>query len=99
MFLVICVSCYLCNSTKLIPSRSKYSIDLNQDLDDVAVSLLIEHGLGKRFPSACDVWKARNTENKETLQKDIFKEKQRVDEWLKNDQPLLEDMLAREMVR
>ena len=90
---------YPCIITKLILSRSKYSIDLNQDLDDVAVSLLIEHGLGKRFPSACDAWRTRNAKNKETIQKDIYKEKQYVDEQLKNDQPLLENMLAREMAR
>ena len=92
------VSCYSRN-IKLILSRSKYYIDLNRDLDDVAVSLLIENGLGKRFPVPCDAWRSRSAENKETLRKSIFEEKRRVDEQLKNDQPLLEDTLAKEVIR
>ena len=87
------------NTTTLIPSRSKYYIDLSQDLDDTAVSLLIEHGLGKRFPTACDTWKSRNAENKEIVRKSIFEEKQRVDEILKNERPLVEDTLARGIAR
>ena len=93
------VSCYPCNTTKLIPSRSKYYVDLNRALDDDAVSLLIEHGLGKRFTPAYEAWRSRNAENKEILRKSISEEKRRVDEQLKNDQPLLEDTLEREIAR
>ena len=86
---------YSYNTATLISSRSKYYIDLSRDLDDTAVSLLIEHGLGKRYPTACDAWKSRNAESKEIVRKSIFEEKRRVDENLKNEQPLLEYTLAR----
>ena len=84
---------------KLTSSRSKYSIELSQDLDDSAVSLLIEHGLGSRFPTTCNAWKAQNNKSKEATRKSIFEKKQYIDKQLKNDQPLLEDTLAREIIR
>ena len=84
---------------KLTPSRSKYSVHLCQDLDDDAVSLLIENGLGKRFPTACDTWKSRNSEGRKATQESIAVKKGEVEEELLKDQPLLEDMLAREIVR
>lgn len=75
-------------------------IDLNEeDLDDDLVSLLIEHGLGSRFPTPCNSWRSCTTKSKETTQKRVFEGKQRVDEQLNNDQPLLEDTLAWEMVK
>jgi hypothetical protein len=80
------------------PPRSKYSIGLGEDLDDAAVSLLIKQGLGSRFSTLCDAWKSRNAESEGTAQKSIFEEKRRVDEQLKNDQPLLEDTLARGII-
>ena len=93
------VTFHLCDTVELTPSRSKYSVDLSKDLDDAAVSLLIEHGLGSRFSTVCHAWKTRNAENKEAARKSIFEGKQRVDEELKNSQPQLEDMLAREVSR
>ena len=87
------------NMMKLIPSRSKYHVDLSRDLDDVAVSLLIEHGLGKRYPAACDAWKSRNAENKEATRKNILEEERYIDEKLQDEQPLLEDTLARGIAR
>jgi len=90
---------HLYNPTKLTPSRSNHSIDLSKDLDDAAVSLLIEHGLGKRFPDPCGAWKAQNYESEAITQKKIAEGKRYVDEQLKNDQPLLEDILAREIAR
>jgi len=89
----------LCNETELTLSRSKHSIELSKDLDDTAVSLLIEHGLGKRFPDPCSAWKARNAESERIARKNITEGKQLVDVQLKNDQPLLEDILAREIAR
>lgn len=75
-------------------------IDLNEeDLDDNLVSLLIKHGLGSRFPTPCNSWRLYTTKSKETTQKHIFEGKQRVDEQLNNDRPLLEDTLARGMVK
>jgi len=74
-------------------------IDLSNDLDDVAVSILINNGLGSRFPAICDSWRSGNAKNKETTQKCISEGKQQVDEKLKNDKLLLEDSLAREMTR
>jgi hypothetical protein len=90
---------HLYGTIKLTPSRSKHPIDLSKDLDDAAVSLLIEHGLGSRFPTACDAWRSRNTESKKATWKSISEGKRRVDEELKNDQPLLEDALAKEVTR
>jgi len=75
-------------------------IDLNEeDLDDALVSLLIEHGLGSRFPAPCNSWKLHTTQSKETTQKCIFEGRQLVDEQLNNDQLLLEDTLLREVVK
>lgn len=84
---------------KLTPSRSKYSVHLCQDLDDDAVSLLIKNGLGKRFPTACDTWKSRTSGGRKLTQENIRAKKKEVEEELLKDQPLLEDTLAREMVR
>ena len=89
----------LFNPMKLTSSRSKNSIELSRDLDDSAVSLLVENGLRDRFPAACDAWKARNTESKDVTRKSVFEKKQLVDKQLKNDQPLLKDALAREITR
>ena len=80
-------------------SRSKYLIDLSEDLDDAAVSLLIEHGLGGRFTTACSAWRSRNAKDEEAARKRISEEKRRVDKQLKEDQPNLEDSLSREMIR
>jgi len=74
-------------------------IDLGKDLDDAAVALLIEHGLGNRFPTPCVTWRSSNAKCKETTRVCIYEEKRKVDEMLKNDRLLLEDTLAREMVR
>jgi hypothetical protein len=84
---------------KLTLSRSKYSVDLSQDLDDAAVSLLVENGLNSRFPAACEVWKSRNAESRATTKKSIIEKRKDVDEQLKMDQTLLEGTLAREIVR
>ena len=73
------VSSYSYKATKLTLSRSKYSIDLSQDLDDAAVSILVQNGLDNKFPAACGAWKSRNAESKETARKSIIEEKQRVD--------------------
>lgn len=81
------------------PLRSGYSIELSQDLDDDAVSLLIKNGLETRFPTACATWKARTSENNETVRKRILEEKQRANEGLGNDKSLLEGTLAREVTR
>ena len=88
---------HLSSTMELTPSRSKYSIELSQDLDDSAVSLLIENGLGSRFPTPCDAWKAQNTKSKEATRKTIFEKKQDINKKLKNDQSLLADTLAREI--
>ena len=88
-----------CNATKLTLSRFKHFIDLSKDLNDTAVSLLIEHGLEKRFPSPCSAWKARSAESERITQKTIAEGKQSVDAQLKNDQPQLKDILAREIVK
>jgi len=94
------VASHLPNPMRLTPSRStKYSVELSQDLDDSAVSLLVENGLHKRFPSACDAWKARNTESKEVARKSVSENRQLVDKQLRDDQPLLEVALAREITR
>jgi len=90
---------YFSNMMKLTPSRSKYSIELSQDLDDAAVSLLVDNGLQRRFPAACDAWKTRNANSKEISQKSISENRQLVDKELKDGQPLLEDTLAREITR
>jgi len=86
------------STTTLILFRSKYSIDLNRDLDDAAVSLLIENGLGDRFPTACDTWKSCNAESKENTWRSISEKKQNINEELKDNQPLL-DALVREITR
>ena len=83
----------------LILQRSKYSIDLSNDLDDAAVFVLIEHGLGNRFPAPCISWRSCNAKSKETMQKSIYEGKRQVDEQLKNGQSLLEDTLTREIMR
>ena len=93
------VTSHLSNPVKLTPSRSKYFIELSRDLDDPAVLLLVENGLRHRFPAACDAWKARNTESKEVAQKSISEKRQIVNQQLKDDQPLLEYTLAREITR
>lgn len=94
------VAFHLSNPISLTLSRStKYSIELSRDLDDPAVSLLIENGLYKRFRSACDAWKARNSENKEAFWKNASENRQLVDKRLKDDQLLLEDVLTREITR
>ena len=61
--------------------------------------LLIENGLGSRFPVPCVTWRSSNAKHKEVTQKCIYEEKRKVDEKLKNDRLLLEDTLAREVVR
>jgi hypothetical protein len=93
------VASHLYSTNDLTLSRSKYSIGLSKDLDDDMVSLLIKHGLGSRFPTPCDAWKSRNAKSEETAQRSISEEKQHVDEQLRNDQPLLEDTLAREIIK
>jgi len=93
------VTSNLYSATELTPSRSKYSFDLGEGLDDAAVSLLIKHGLGSRFPTVCDAWLSRDAESKESARKCTFEGKQSVDEQLKNDRPFLEDTLAREVTR
>jgi hypothetical protein len=89
----------LCIVSLLTPPRSKYPVELSQDLDDAAVSLLIQNGLKKKFRVACDTWKSRIAESKETFWKSVQEEKKHVDEELGNDRPLLEDTLTREVVR
>ena len=93
------VTSHLSSAIKLISSRSSHFIELSQDLDDAAVFLLVENGLGKRFPTACDAWKAQLTTSKDTTWKSICEGKQGVDKKLKDDQPLLEDALAREIAK
>lgn len=93
------VTFHLCSTMKLMQPRSKYIVDLSKDLDDVEVSLLIKHGLGSRFPTACDAWKSRNIGSEETAQQRISEEKRRIDEELRNDQPWLEDILAKETTK
>ena len=88
---------HLSDPMKLTPSRSKYSIELSQDLDDSAVSILVENGLCNRFPAACNALKAQNTKSKAIIQQCVFEKKKLVDKDLKNDQLLLEDTLAREI--
>lgn len=87
-----------CHDTH-IPLRSRYSIELSQDLDDAAVSLLIENGLDKRFPVACAAWKLETSESSAIAQKCALEKKKLVDEKLINDKSLLEDTLARELTR
>lgn len=90
------VAFHLCGVVGLMPSRSnKYFLDLSDDLDDVAVSLLIQQGLGTRFPAPCGTWRSHNAKSKETARRDTLEGKRQVDEQLKNDQPLLEGNLAR----
>ena len=74
-------------------------IDLSKDLDDAAVAVLIDHGLGNRFPAPCVSWRSSSAKNKEATQKCIYEGKRQVDEQLKNDRLSLENTLAREMVR
>ena len=95
------VTCLLCGVVMLTPSmsRSKYIVELGEGLDDIEVSLLIENGLKKRFPVACATWKSQTSESKETAWKQVVEKKKQVDEELVNDKPLLEDTLAREVVR
>ena len=93
------VTIQLYDSLKLTLPRSKYSIELSQDLDDTAVSLLIENGLKNRFPTACATWESQNSESKEIARKSSVEGKKSVDEDLRREQPLLEDILAREMIR
>ena len=93
------VTSHLSSPMKLTPLRSKYSIELDQDLDDSAVSLLVENGLKRRFPDAYHAWEIRNTESKKTAQKSVFENKLNVDKHLRDDQPLLEDALTREITR
>lgn len=93
------VTSHLSSTMKLTPLRFNYSVELSQDLDDSAISHLIEGGLKSRFPNACDAWKDQNTKNTETVQKSVFEKKKLVDKQLKDDQPLLEDALAREIIR
>jgi len=83
----------------LIPQRSKYLIDLSNELDDASVSVLIEHGLGNRFPAPCNSWRSCNAKTKEATRKSIYEGKQQVDEQLKSDKFLLEDTLTKEMMR
>ena len=83
----------------LIPQRSRYLIDLSNDLNDAAVSILIDQGLGSRFPAPCISWRSSHAKNKETTQKSIYEGKRQVDDQLKNDRPLLEDTLTKEMAR
>ena len=84
---------------KLKPLSTKHSVELSRNLDDAAVSLLIENGLDMKFPAACDAWKAQNAKNNEVTRKSAFEGKQHVDEQLKDDRPLLENMLTREIIR
>lgn len=93
------VTCSLCNVMILTLSRSKYYIELSQDLDDAAVSLLIENGLKKRFPAACDTWKFRTSESRETSKKCVVEGKHRVEEELNHGKSVLEDILGREVAR
>ena len=93
------VTIQLHDSLKLTPPRSKYSIELSQDLDDTAVSLLIENGLKNRFSTACATWESQNSERKEIARRSIVERKKSVDEELRKDQPLLEGILATEMIR
>lgn len=90
---------HLSNTMRLTSPSSQNSIGLNRDLDDSAVSLLIENGLGKRFSTACNTWKDQNTKNKEIFRGSVFEKKQHVDNQLKKDKPLLEGALAREIAR
>lgn len=80
-------------------SRSNYPINLSRDLDDAAVSLLINNGLRKRFPTPCDTWRSHNFESKETTQKTILEKKKHVDEELRESKHLLEDTLAQEITK
>jgi hypothetical protein len=89
----------LYHTTKLTLPRSTYFIDLSRDLDDGAVSLLINNGLKDRFPAACDAWKLNNIKSKETTEKAIVEKKRQVDEDLRNSKSQLEDTLSREITR
>jgi hypothetical protein len=93
------VTIRLYDSLKLTLPRSKYYIELSHDLDDIAVSLLIKGGLKNRFPTPCVTWESQNSESKEIVRRDTVERKKSVDEELKRSQPLLEDILAREMIR
>ena len=84
---------------KLTLSRSTHVVDFSQDLDDDAVSFLIENGLKDRFPNACDAWKSRNSENQGNLQESTNEKKAFIDKELEKDKPSLEGTLASEMIR
>lgn len=86
-------------TVKLTLPRSTCFIDLSRDLDDEAVSLLIDNGLKNRFSAACDTWKLNNIKSKETTQKAIAEKKRQVDEDLRSSKSLLEGTLSREITR
>lgn len=95
---VLYVIYYVFDVTKLMPLRTKYSIELSRDLDDAAVSLLIENGLDMKFPTICDTWKTQNAKNKEMTRKSVFEGKQLADKRLNDDKPLVENALTREII-
>ena len=95
---ILYVTYYLSDVMKLTPLRTKHFIELTRDLDDTAVSLLIENGLGIKFPTVCEDWKVQDAKNKEVTRKSVSEGKQLVDQQLRDDQPLLEDMLTGEII-
>ena len=96
---ILYVTYYLSGVMKLTPLRTERFIELSRDLDDTAVFLLIENGLGTKFPTVCEAWKVQNAKNKEVTRKNVSEGKQLVDQQLKDGQPLLEDMLTGEIIR
>jgi hypothetical protein len=84
---------------RLTLSRSTHLVGLSQDLDDDAVSLLIESGLKNRFPPACSTWKSLFSESKNIKQKSIYERKKHIDEELEKEKPFLVGTFVREMIR
>ena len=95
---ILYVTYCLSDVMKLTPLRTKHFIELTRDLDDTAVYLLIENGLGNKFPTACEAWKAQNAKDKAVTRESISEGKQLVDQQLKDSRPLLEDMLTGEII-
>ncbi|KAJ7509859.1 hypothetical protein B0H11DRAFT_2270198 [Mycena galericulata] len=86
------------NPLKLKALISSGSIRLTPKLTDEAIEILMDHGLGSRYPTPFNAWKSRNKTAKESIEAAGRKEEQEICRKLQDESSQLEPILREAIV-
>ncbi|KAJ7246483.1 hypothetical protein C8J57DRAFT_1360578 [Mycena rebaudengoi] len=86
------------NPLKLKTLISSGSIRLSPKLTDEAIEILMDHGLGSRYPTPFNAWKSRNKTAKESIEAAGRKEEQEISRKLQDESSQLEPILREAIV-